>query len=256
MTRVIKIGGRPQQDAALAVTLARDWARSRLNGGLVVVHGGGAEISELQATLGGASKFVDGRRATTQRDIGVVRMALSGSANKRLASTLVDHGVDAVGLSGEDAALIGALPLNPSELGCVGVPKTINVTLLRHLLDAGYLPVISPLSRDLSGTMGAALNVNGDDAAAAIAVALHATELLLVTDVPGIMCDGALVPRLRSDTAAQLIADRTVTGGMRAKVDAGLAAIAGGVPRVRISDVESIADHGRGTVLYATGERS
>lgn len=256
MTRVIKIGGRPQQDVALAAALASHWASSRFSGGLVVVHGGGVEISELQATLGGVPRFVNGRRATTERDIGVVRMALSGSANKRLVSTLVDHGVDAVGLSGEDASLIGALPLSAAELGYVGVPKTINVILLRHLLGAGYLPVISPVSRDLSGTMGAALNVNGDDAAAAIAMALQATELLLVTDVPGIMCDGALVPRLRSDTAAQFIADRTITGGMRAKVDAGLTAITGGVPRVRISDIESIGDRGRGTVLYAIGERS
>lgn len=256
MTRVIKIGGRPQQDAALAAMLAIGWASSRFSGGLVVVHGGGAEISELQATLGSVPRFVNGRRATTERDMAAVRMALSGTANKRLASSLVDNGIDAVGLSGEDASLIGALPLNAAELGCVGVPKTINVTLLRHLLGGGYLPVISPVSRDLSGTIGGGLNVNGDDAAAAIAIALHATELLLVTDVPGIMCDGAVVPRLRSDTAAQLIADRTITGGMRAKVDAGLAALTGGVPRVRISDIGAIGDPIRGTVLHAIGERS
>lgn len=178
MTRVIKIGGRPQADPALPSSLASGW--SSTNGGLVLVHGGGDEVSTLQAALGGSTKFVNGRRVTTEKDIELVRMALSGSANKRLVSSLVANGINAVGLSGEDASLIGATPMNAEQLGYVGEPRSVNVAFLRHLLSGGYLPVISPVSRDASGTLGSALNVNGDDAAAAIAVALGAAELLLV----------------------------------------------------------------------------
>jgi len=245
MTRVIKVGGRPQTDPALASAVALDW--NRANGGLVLVHGGGDEVSMLQAALGGSTTFVNGRRVTTEKDIDLVRMALSGSANKRLVATLVECGIDAVGFSGEDAALIGATPLDAECLGYVGVPKSINVAFLRHLLSGGYLPVISPVSRDASGSLGAALNVNGD--AAAIAAALGATELLLVADVPGVMRDGVVIRELTPDAALALMADGTAVGGMHAKLHAGLAALAGGVPMVRISDIAAIADPTRGTVL-------
>lgn len=254
MTRVIKIGGRPQTDPSLAAALASGW--SRTSGGLVLVHGGGDEVSTLQAAFGGSTTFVDGRRVTTEKDIDLVRMALSGSANKRLVASLVERGVNAVGLSGEDAALISASPMDAERLGHVGVPTTINVAFLRYLLAGGYLPVISPVSRDASGTLGAALNVNGDDAAAAIAIALGADELVLVADVPGVMSDGAIIPTLTPELARQVMDNGTVVGGMRAKLQAGLSAIAGGVPCVRISDIAAIADPSRGTALRAIGELS
>lgn len=253
MTRVIKIGGRPQSDPELASKIALEWATARLNGGVVLVHGGGDEVSLLQAMLGGSTSFVNGRRVTTERDIDIVRMALSGTANKRLVSNLVHCGIDAVGVSGEDASLIGASPMNADELGFVGVPKTINVAFLRHLLSGGYLPVISPVSRDANGIMGVALNVNADDAAAAIAIAMQAAELLLVADVEGVVCDGIVISSLTPDMAARLMADGTAGGGMRAKLDAGLAALAAGVPRVRISDIGGISDPTRGTALQAIG---
>lgn len=251
MTRVVKVGGRPQSDPALASAVASNWKRA--SGGLVLVHGGGDEVSMLQTAVGGSTSFVNGRRVTTAKDIDVVRMALSGSANKRLVAALVECGIDAIGLSGEDAALICAMPLDAECLGFVGVPKSINVVLLRYLLAGGYLPVISPVSRDASGTLGAALNVNGDDAAAAIAAALGATELLLVADVPGVMRDGELIGELTPDAALGLMADGTAVGGMHAKLHAGLAALAGGVPMVRISDIAAIADPTRGTMLRTIG---
>jgi acetylglutamate kinase len=256
MTRVIKIGGRPQADPALAAAIATGWAVERLNGGMVLVHGGGDEVTQLQNALGGSTTFVDGRRVTTEKDIDIVRMALSGSANKRLVAALVKQGVEAVGLSGEDASLIGALPMDAARLGWVGTPSTINVALLRHVLSGGYLPVVSPVSRDESETLGNALNVNGDDAAAAIASALGAAELLLVSDVEGVMVNGVVVPALTADTGRHLIDNGTAVGGMRAKLEAGLAAIAGGVGQVRISDIAAINEPSRGTVLRATGGQS
>jgi acetylglutamate kinase len=222
----------------------------------VLVHGGGDEVSALQSALGETSTFVEGRRVTTAKDIDLVRMALSGSANKRLVATLVECGIEAVGLSGEDAGLIAAAPMDAQRLGHVGVPRTVNVAFLKHLLSGGYMPVISPVSRDASGTLGAALNVNGDDAAAAIAAALGAAELLLVADVPGVMRDGAVIPSLTPDAARALIADGIAAGGMQAKLQAALNALAGGVPQVRISDLVAIDDADRGTVLRRFGELS
>ena len=251
MTRVLKVGGRPQCDAALPKAIA---SASRSDGRLVLVHGGGDEVSALQGALGGSTSFVNGRRVTSARDIDIVRMALSGSANKRLVSRLVDEGVRAIGVSGEDAALIVATPMDPEQLGFVGAPTQINVDFLRHLLAGGYLPVVSPVSRDGTGSLGIALNVNGDDAAAAIAVALDADELALVSDVEGVMSDGAVVPSLTTNEARQLIANGTAVGGMKAKLEAALSAIAGGVKRVRISDIKAIDDPSRGTLLRASGE--
>jgi acetylglutamate kinase len=233
--------------------IASQWDRN--GAALVVVHGGGDEVSALQSALGTAPPaFVDGRRVTTARDIDVVRMALSGSANKRLVASLVDHGIEAVGLSGEDAGLIAAAPLDVERLGYVGAPCRVNAAFLRHLLAGGYLPVVSPVSRDASGTLGSALNVNGDDAAAAIAVAMGAAELLLVADVAGVMCDGRVISNLSMESARQLIATGTASAGMRAKLEAGLAAIAGGVPTVRVADIGAISDPNRGTFLSAIGE--
>ena len=252
MTRVIKVGGRPQSDPRLAGAIASGW--NRADGQLVLVHGGGDEVSTLQSAFGETSRFVDGRRVTSERDIDLVRMALSGSANKRLVALLVGSGIDAVGLSGEDAALIGASPVDVDRLGYVGIPKTVNVAFLRHLLSGGYLPVVSPVSRDGSGTLGSALNVNGDDAAAAIAIAIGAAELLLVADVAGVLCDGKVIPELTPDEARELVADGTAVGGMRAKLEAGLRAIEGGVPCVRISDLAAIADGKHGTILRSIGE--
>lgn len=245
---MVKIGGRAQSDPALPGVLAAAW--SAAPGSLVVVHGGGDEMSTLQRTHGATPAFVGGRRVTSAADIELLRMALSGSANKRLVSALVSCGVAAVGLSGEDAALLIAAPLDPERLGCVGDPRQVNVALLRHLLDGGYLPVVSPLSRSEAAAADAVtLNVNGDDAAAAIAAGLEANELLLVADVAGVVVDGCVVPELTPVGAGQLIADGAASGGMVAKLEAALAALASGVARVRIGDVSTIHDSTRGTVI-------
>lgn len=251
MTRVIKIGGRPQLDPALPAAIAA--AQRAAPGSLLIVHGGGDEVSTLQRLYGVEAKFTGGRRVTSALDLEIIRMALSGSANKRLVSALIDVGVSAIGLSGEDGSLLTADPLDPAQYGHVGTPATVNTMLLRQLLDAGHLPVISPVSRSTDASLGVTLNVNGDDAAAAIAAALGAEELLLVSDVTGVLRGEQAVPALGPDEAQRLIDDGTARGGMAAKLQAALSALDGGVQRVRISDIAAITDPHRGTVLTRVG---
>ena len=253
MIRVVKIGGRPQSDPQLPALVASSLSADAQ---LVLVHGGGDEISALQSALGGSTTFVGGRRVTTERDIDIVRMALSGSANKRLVAKLVDLGIKAVGVSGEDAGLIAAEALDVEQLGYVGAPRDINVDFLSYLLAGGYVPIVSPVSRDVNSENGSALNVNGDDAAAALAVAMKAEELVLVADVEGVMSDGCVVSELSVEGAHRLIANGTANKGMRAKLEAALAAIAGGVARVRVSDINALSDAQRGTCVTAIGELS
>ncbi len=243
MTRVIKIGGRAQNDPELATIVARVAECERL----CVVHGGGDEVTMLMRQLGREPTFIQGRRVTTPADVAIVRMVLSGTVNKRLVAQFLTAGARAVGLSGEDGGLLEALPFGDGSLGAVGEPERVHAGLLEALLDAGYLPVISPLSR---GPAGTALNVNGDDAAAAIAVALGASELLLIADVAGVHDEsGTVLPELRADEAERLIATGIASGGMAAKLDASLRALQFGVARVRIGDVRSIEDDALGSSI-------
>jgi acetylglutamate kinase len=251
MTRVIKVGGRPQLDPALPMALAA--AHRASPGSLLVVHGGGDEVSTLQRMYGAAAEFKGGRRVTSALDLEIIRMALSGSANKRLVSALVAQGAPAIGLSGEDGALLTATPLDASEFGYVGVPAEVNLGLIQHLLAGGYMPVLSPVSRSGDATAGLTLNVNGDDAAAAIAVAMEADELLLVSDVAGVLLEGEALGAIGADDAQRLIDDGTAQGGMAAKLQAAIAALEGGVGRVRISDIAAIGQLDRGTVLTRVG---
>ena len=243
MTRVLKIGGRPQADPSLAALVAEAWDAVR---GMVIVHGGGDEVSALQARLGSSAQFVDGRRVTSAQDLELVRMALSGTSNKRVVGALVGAGVAAVGVSGEDAALLVADVADPA-LGRVGRVTRVDARLLETLLAAGFVPVVSPLARDAA--RDGALNVNGDDAAAALAAALGADEVLFLADVPGVLVAGAVVPSLDAAAARGLVADGVAAGGMAAKLDAALSALAAGVPRARIGGLDALRDPASGTLV-------
>lgn len=247
MTRVIKVGGRPQTDPALAGLVANSCGATP--GTTMIVHGGGDEISALQRAFGIIPSFIDGRRVTTDADIDIVRMALSGVSNKRLVAALAERGLNAIGLSGEDGCLIEARPIDIDRLGHVGTPARINTGFLKALLAAGFVPVISPLSRGVGGTSSIALNVNGDDAAAAIAVDVGAEELLLIIDVEGVMRDGAVVDELNAEAAQAMLDDGSASNGMRAKLEAAVLAACAGVPRVRIGDIHAITDSNRGTFI-------
>jgi acetylglutamate kinase len=187
---------------------------------------------------------------TTREDIEAVRMVLSGAVNKELVSSLVAQNVPAVGVSGEDGGLIRAALSDNRELGRVGNPTNVNVQLLETLMDGGFLPVISPLAAEEGAATGDALNVNGDDAAAAIAIALGADELLFIADVEGVLNDGgAAIASLDQMMTSELIDRGTIKKGMRAKIEAGFGAIAGGVSRVRIAALEAIDHADAGTTL-------
>jgi acetylglutamate kinase len=246
--RVVKIGGRAQADPRLASLLRAAWDAGR--GELCVVHGGGDEISAMQRAMGREAAFVGGRRVTSEGDLELLRMVLSGLVNKRLVNTLVAAGLPAVGISGEDGGLIGAAVIDVASLGFAGEPVTVKADLLRTLLNAGYLPVISPVAYDATGPAGGPLNVNGDDAAAAIAAALDAGELLLIADVEGVLDgEGYIVSNLNTETARELAASGIAAGGMAAKLESAEAALTAGVTRVRICDLAGLGDAGRGTTI-------
>lgn len=260
MRRVIKIGGRVQDDPGLPGAIAAlvrgagtaDASATRATrDALVVVHGGGDEISALQRRLGHEPRFVGGRRATSPAELDVVRMVLSGTANKRLVASFITAGTRAVGISGEDGSTFVARVAEGAPLGRVGQDVRADASLVQDLIAAGWLPVVSPVARDGDGA-GEGLNVNGDDAAAAMATAWRADELVFVADVDGVLVDGAVRPTLSLDDAHELIARGVAAGGMAAKLQAGYHALERGVARVRIAGLSALGDSARGTTLIST----
>jgi acetylglutamate kinase len=238
---VVKVGGAvagaPEELAALAAAVCR------LDGARVVVHGGGAEISAWQERLGLPVVRKDGLRVTTPETMQVTAMVLSGWVNKRVVAALIDAGEVAVGLSGEDGGLLRAVRKDGGRFGEVGDVSDVDPRPVRALLDAGMLPVVSPVSR---GPAGVPLNVNADEAAIALAVGLGADRLLLVSDVPGVLADGVALERITAEGAADLLRREVVQGGMAVKVQQALAAARAGV-EVRIGDGALLTDASAGT---------
>jgi acetylglutamate kinase len=264
MMRVVKIGGRAQGDPRLPLALAeaardRHPARgdSAMSASLCIVHGGGDDVSSLQRRLALEPKFNGGRRVTSEEDLQVVRMVLSGTINKRLVSLLLTQGVRAVGISGEDAMLFTAHATDPEDMGRVGGAIAVNPEVVLHLLAGGFVPVISPLARDadVQRRPDGGLNVNGDDAAAALAAAMLADELVLVADVAGVLESGEVLASLDLESANALIANGMATGGMAAKLEAAAHALQGGVAIVRITGIDGIGDAGAGTRLVLSHSR-
>jgi acetylglutamate kinase len=248
--KVIKLGGRVQSDAALISGLETLWNKEP--GSFCLVHGGGDEISSLQRALGREPSFVNGRRITTEGDIDLVRMILSGSANKRLVSSLAGAGIPAVGISGEDGGTLMAEPIDIELFGRSGKPVSADTRLIQLLLASSFLPVISPVAASAVSASRDALNVNGDDAAAVLAAALGA-ELWLLADVSGVLDENRrVIGDLDQGGVDALVTAGTVNSGMRAKLEAGFAALAGGASKVRIAGLEALSGSESGTLLSLT----
>jgi acetylglutamate kinase len=249
---IVKLGGRVQSSPELIPALAAWW--QAMPSSFVVVHGGGDEVSALQRQLGREPSFVNGRRITSDEDVDLVRMVLSGSSNKRLVAELVAAGVPAAGVSGEDGGMIEAEPIDLKAYGRAGKPVSVRTQLIDTLLAGGFLPVISPVARDNTSAHGAALNVNGDDAAAAIAAAMQA-ELWMIADVSGVLgAEKKVLASLNSVETAGLVTSGVVNKGMHAKLEAGFSALEHGAAAVRIAGLEAIMkpDSKHGTHLTAS----
>jgi acetylglutamate kinase len=232
-TVVVKIGGSTlgHHDTSLEDLVAIQQRGVRP----VVVHGGGAEITKWLASLGLKSSFVDGLRVTGAEELQVVTAVLSGLVNKSLVLELQSRGARAVGLSGADGSIVRAVVSRPS-LGFVGDIRTVDASLIVTLLDAGYLPIISPVSWGTAGDGASLLNVNADDVAAEIAVALSASSLVFLTDVPGILDEnGRLVSSADTKRVEEMITLGVIRGGMLPKARACMRA-SRSVARTRIID--------------------
>ena len=270
-TFVVKYGGHAMGDESLAQLFARDVVLLKHVGiNPVVVHGGGPQIGAMLERLKVKSEFIDGLRVTDSETVGIVEMVLSGSINKQIVSAINNAGGFAIGLSGKDGNLIRAVKLRRTkrdpesnierilDLGLVGEPTEITPHILELCEDSEtIIPVIAPIG---VGPNGETLNINADTVAGAIAGAVGAQRLLMLTDVAGVLDgDGALIPKLTPGEARRLIKDGTIQGGMIPKIETCIAAVEAGVDAAAVIDgrvphallVEIFTEHGAGTMIRA-----
>ena len=255
---VVKYGGNAMVNEELKQQVMEDIVLLWLIGiRVVLVHGGGPEISDMMDRLGKKPEFVDGLRVTDRETVDIVQMVLAGKVNKSLVTLLERNGGNAVGLSGMDGKLIEARMKN-AALGYVGSITKINIRPVMDLLERGYIPVISTIGCDSEGN---AYNINGDTAAAWIAGALGAERLIMMTDIAGILRDpkdpATLIPELTIPEATRLFEENVISGGMIPKVECCIDAIHMGVRKVIIMDgrvphailMELLTDEGAGTMV-------
>ncbi|MHA6326154.1 acetylglutamate kinase [Roseivivax sp. CAU 1753] len=253
---VVKFGGNAMGDEDAMAEFARDIVLMRQVGiNPVVVHGGGPMINQMLDKLGISSQFVRGKRVTDKATVEVVEMVLTGLVNKRIVQAIMDEGGRAVGLSGKDDDLMVCVADDP-DLGFVGKPVEMNVQVLRDLFDAGIIPVVAPVATGMG--QNETFNVNGDTAAGAIAGALQADRLLLLTDVAGVKDgSGEVVTALTPEEVRRMTQDGTIAGGMIPKTETALSAIDAGVRAVVILDgrvpnaclLELFTEHGAGSLI-------
>jgi acetylglutamate kinase len=266
---VVKYGGHAMGDEATAKSFARDIVlleQTAINP--VVVHGGGPQIGDMLKKLGIKSEFAGGLRVTDEKTIEIVEMVLAGSINKQIVGYVNAAGGKAIGLCGKDGNMVLAKKLTRTvvdpgsniekvvDLGFVGEPDTVNTMILDQVIGRELIPVLAPVAASADG---GTFNVNADTFAGAIAGALKAKRLLLLTDVPGVLDkDKNLIPDLSVAQVRDLVADGTITGGMIPKVETCIYALEQGVEGVVIMDgkvphavlLELLTDHGAGTLIH------
>ena len=270
-TIVVKYGGHAMGDPALSDAFGHDIALLKLVGvNPVVVHGGGPQINAMLDRLDIKSRFVDGLRITDAAMVDVIEMVLSGSVNKQVAALINRAGALAVGISGKDGNLLRARRLTRTvrdpdsriervlDLGFVGEPERVDTRVLYALSGSGVIPVIAPVG---VGEDGQTYNINADTAAGAVAGALSATRLLMLTDVAGVLdANKRLIPELTAEQARAMIASGTISGGMIPKVETCLEAVAQGARAAVILDgrvphaclLELFTSAGPGTLIRAS----
>jgi len=244
-TLVLKYGGHAMGDAEVGDSFARDVVLLKQVGiNPIVVHGGGPQIGQMLRRLGIESRFVDGLRVTDRETMEVVEMILAGMINKQLVSAINAEGGCAIGLSGKDGGLIEARKLvrtrveagvtSEVDLGFVGEPQRISAAVLDTLKQSDFIPVIAPIG---VGSKGETYNINADTVAGAVAAAVKATRLLLLTDIAGVLdANKRLITELTAATARRLIGEGVINGGMIPKVETCLEAVEGGVEAAVIVD--------------------
>ena len=258
---VVKYGGNAMVNEQLKQQVMEDVVLLWLIGvKVVLVHGGGPEISQTMKALGKEAVFVDGLRVTDRETVDIVQMVLAGKINKTLVNLLEMKGGQAMGISGMDGRLIEA-EIKDERLGYVGEITHINIQPVTDLLEKGYIPVISTLGCDREGN---AYNINGDTAAARVAGALEAERLIMLSDIPGLLRDrddpSTLIPELSVMEAARLRQEGVISGGMIPKMECCVEAIRRGVRKVIIMDgrvphsilMELLTDEGAGTMIKGT----
>lgn len=254
---VVKYGGNAMIDEELKKAVIQDVLMLHLVGiHVVLVHGGGPEISKMLKKTGIESRFVNGLRYTGEDTMGIVQMVLCGKVNKDLVSLLEGKGI---GLGGMDGNLFQAVPLDRDEYGYVGEIKAVNSQIVRDLVHGGYIPVISSVAAGLNDLNS--YNINADTAASCLAGALHAKKLILLTDISGLLADpsdpDSLIPALKVSQVPAMLATGAVSGGMIPKVDCCVEAVRQGVQRASIIDgriphsilIELLTNEGIGTMF-------
>jgi acetylglutamate kinase len=259
-TIVVKFGGNAMAGGGTAADFAQDIVLMKQTGiDPVVVHGGGPQIGAMLSKLQIPSTFIDGLRVTDQAAIDVVEMVLTGSINKQIVTSINAAGGRAVGLSGKDSTLVLARKLmkNGQDLGFVGEPEKINPDVLHTMMRSEIVPVIAPIG---VGAEGETYNINADTVAGAIAGAMKAERLILLTDVEGVLdSEKKLIPKLTVAEARALIKQGTIKGGMIPKIETAIEAVEGGVHAAVILDgriphvllLELFTEHGAGTLITA-----
>lgn len=267
-TVVIKYGGHAMGDPELAISFAKDIALLKQSGvNPIVVHGGGPQIGEMLQRLNIKSEFEDGLRVTDKPTVDIVEMVLAGSINKQIVSAINSQGGKACGICGKDGNLMIARKLERRvideesnilkavDLGYVGEPEKVNPHIVEIIASSDLIPVIAPLGVSRTGET---FNINGDTFAGALAAALHAKRLLLLTDVEGILDkSGRLIENLTLSQARELIEDGTISGGMIPKLESCLSVVESGVEAVVIMNgrvphavlLELFTEHGAGTLI-------
>ena len=259
-TVVIKYGGNAMINEELRDAVMTDIVLLRSVGvNVVLVHGGGPEISEMLNRIGKESRFVDGLRYTDKETIDVVQMVLAGKVNKHLVQLISKHGGKSIGLCGLDGDMIKARKYTKADIGFVGEITEINTDIINHTLEKKYIPVISSVA---TGENGEVYNINADTAAASLAAALHAEKLLLMTDISGLLMDkedeSTLIHDVQVSEIPSLKSQGVISGGMIPKIDCCVEAVRRGVLQTNIIDgriphsilMELFTDEGFGTMFH------